>query len=195
MRGGTCSTRVQNLLQRRTSSASSSAHSVQSITRFSRKTFSLYAVCARRLSIQSIQYSSYPSHQPTIIIRTFRCEIPAKAELPQRRKKFQTTRHLNARESEFQYPPHPSINRACRTSEKLCSTSRRRRSLSTTTALQTAVSVQVFGRSSQKRTQRQQRKLRTCPTIAHTVGSRELARSSRRVSDNRQPFPTNPTIP
>lgn len=157
MRGGTCSTRVQNLLQRRTSSASSSVHSVQSITRFSRKTFSLYAVCARRLSIQSIQYSSYPSHQPTIIIRTFRCEIPAKAELPQRRKKFQTTRHLNARESDFQYPPHPSINRACRTSEKLCSTSRRRRSLlSTTTALQTAVSVQVFGRSSQKKIQRQQ---------------------------------------
>lgn len=45
----------------RTSSASSLVRSVQSITRFSRKTFSLYAVCARRLSIQSIQYSSYPS--------------------------------------------------------------------------------------------------------------------------------------
>lgn len=53
--------RVQNLLQSRTSSASSLVRSVQSITRFSRKTFSLYAVCARRLSIQSIQYSSYPT--------------------------------------------------------------------------------------------------------------------------------------
>lgn len=54
----------------RTSSASSLVRSVQSITRFSRKTFSLYAVCARRLSIQSIQYSSYPSSKPIHIQHT-----------------------------------------------------------------------------------------------------------------------------